>query len=76
MTLILGYEGGFSNSKIQIPSNQDIYWAGGPLDEIGEGGQTTNIVIDTTQKKYAVFNFFSDGERVYGSRSLNYRKGD
>jgi hypothetical protein len=76
MTLILGYEGSSSNSKIQIPSNQDIYWAGGPLDEIGEGGQTTNIVIDTTQKKYAVFNFFSDGERVYGSRSLNYRKED
>ena len=76
MTLILGYEGSFSNSKIQIPSNQDIYWAGGPLDEIGEGGQTTNIKIDVTPKKYAVFNFFSDGERVYGSRSINYRKED
>lgn len=76
MTLILAYEGTDSNGRIQIPANQDIYWAGGPLDEIGEGGQTTNIVIDTTQKKYAVFNFFSDGERVYGSRSINYRKGD
>lgn len=76
MTLILAYEGTDSNGRIQIPANQDIYWAGGPLDEIGEGGQTTNIVIDTTQKKYAVFNFFSDGERVYGSRSINYRKED
>ena len=53
-----------------------MVWAGGPLDEIGEGGQTTNIVIDTTQKKYAVFNFFSDGERVYGSRPLKYKKAD
>lgn len=73
MTLILGYEGSIASSKIQIPANQNIYWAGGPLGN-DDGGQTTNIDIDTTQKKYAVLYFISDGERVYGNRSLNYRK--
>jgi len=73
MTLILGYEGSIASSKIQIPANQNIYWAGGPLGN-DDGGQTTNIDIDTTQKKYAVLYFISDGERVYGNRSLNYRE--
>lgn len=69
LTLVLGYSGG-SNSQIVIPS-ENIYWKNGP---IGGGGGETSYISPSSPRENTIFYFLSDGERVYGSYSTDYRK--
>jgi hypothetical protein len=71
MTLILGYTGG-ADSNIKIPENENIYWSGGPAGD--SGGGTAIIDTETTDRKYDILYFFSDGTNLYGNFVSNYRK--
>jgi hypothetical protein len=71
MTVILGYTGG-TDSNIKIPESQNIYWSGGPAGD--SGGGTAILDTETTDRKYDILYFFSDGTNLYGNFVSNYRK--
>jgi len=72
LSLILGHTGA-SGSKIQFSENMDIYWAnGGPA--FGDLGGQTAYIYPSSNKKYDIIYFFSDGTDIFGNHQRNFKK--